>query len=40
MLQSDKTEKIEEAFPIVSKIVDPELRATVIRCWVRMWEES
>ena len=40
MLQSDKTEKIEEAFPIVSKIVDPELKATVIRCWVRMWEES
>jgi putative nucleotidyltransferase with HDIG domain len=40
MSQSDKIEKIEEAFPMISKIVDPELKAAVIRCWVRMWEES
>ena len=40
MSQSKKIEKIEEAFPMVSKIVDPDLKAAVIRCWVRMWEES
>jgi putative nucleotidyltransferase with HDIG domain len=40
MSQSDKIGKIEEAFPIISQISDHELKAAVIRCWVRMWEES
>ncbi len=35
-----QSKKIEKAFPMVAKIVDPDLKAAVIRCWVRMWEES
>jgi len=36
----DKTERIRECFPIISKIQDPELQGAVIRCWIRIWEES
>ena len=40
MSSSEKIEKIKQSFPIVMKIEDPELRETVIQCWVKMWEES
>ena len=40
MSESDKYKTIEDAFPMISKIADQELKAAVIRCWVRMWEES
>ncbi len=36
----DKAQKIREYFPTLSKIQDPNLRDTIIQCWVRMWEES
>ena len=40
MSPSEKVEKIKQSFPIILKIGDPDLRETVIRCWVKMWEES
>jgi putative nucleotidyltransferase with HDIG domain len=38
--QSNKVEKIKECFPILGKMKDQIIKETVIRCWVRMWEES
>ena len=40
MSPADKPQKIKEYFPILSKVQDPTLSETIIRCWVRMWEES
>ena len=40
MLPSEKAEKIKQSFPIILKIGDSDLRGAVIRCWVKMWEES
>ena len=40
MSSSEKVEKIKQSFPIILKIGDSELREAVIRCWVKMWEES
>lgn len=40
MSQDEKENKVRECFPILSKMNDRELQAKVIRCWVKMWEES
>jgi putative nucleotidyltransferase with HDIG domain len=40
MSQSDKVERIKACFPILADIHDPEMKDAVIRCWIRMWDES
>jgi hypothetical protein len=40
MSQDEKERKVRECFPILGKMKDRELQAKVIRCWVKMWEES
>ena len=39
-MNTTKTERIIECFPMLSLIKDQNLRETTIRCWVKMWEES
>lgn len=40
MPSSEKVQKIKQSFPIILKIGDAALQDAVIRCWVRIWEES
>jgi putative nucleotidyltransferase with HDIG domain len=40
MAHPNKAEKIREVFPILKKLHDEDLRETIVKCWVRMWEES
>jgi putative nucleotidyltransferase with HDIG domain len=40
MSQSDKVDRIKACFPILADIHDPEMKDAVIRCWVKMWDES
>jgi len=40
MTGPNKAEKIKEYFPILKKLHDAELREAIVKCWVRIWEES
>jgi len=40
MSSPEKIQKVKQSFPIIAKIKDSDLKETVVRCWVRMWEES
>jgi putative nucleotidyltransferase with HDIG domain len=40
MAHLNKAEKIKDYFPILKKLHDENLRETIVKCWVRVWEES